>query len=247
MPTVENWDWSTPAGVDIYNGPCFGSICTWFVSGKNGEEFVVVKQEKMCRMTSVVKMLFCVTNTGEVPLERFSLIHGVDPDQDIQNHNLYPTQNDVVSDGHLAKALGVRSGLTIAYGLCDSKRQQVGFTNWSQAAAPVLYDPNGNYSDITVHCITRYDIIKPYQSKAFKFYVLFDSKETAITIEELYKQTVNKCCCCDLSNKIDLPDGPPGGGGSSDDKALVDSIKERVLAGEESEELTRLLPAAGAP
>lgn len=234
------WEWATPAGVDIYSGSCFGSIVTWFVKGKNGEHFVVVKQEKMCKGSSVVKMKFCVTNIGEVPLERFSLTHGVDPDQDIAGFGLYTTQNDVVSNGHLATALGVNSGLTIGYGLCDSVRQQVGFTNWDTAAAPQLYDPNGAYQDITVHCITRYDVILPYQSRAFKFYVLFDTKESAITIEELYRSAVKACCCCDLSKRIELPDGP-GGGGHGDPDAIVDDkdaatrelLRERILRGED--------------
>ena len=244
-----SWDWVTPAGVDIYSGSCFGSITTWFVTGQKGERFCVVKQERMCKGDTYIKMKFSVTNLGDVPLQRFSLIHGVDPDQDIQNFSLFPTRNDVVQQGHLAKALGVKSGLTIAYGLCDSFRQQVGFTNWSTAATPTLYDPNGNYSDITVHCITRYDVIDAFQSRTFKFFVLFNSRKSRQTIEELYKKAVNACCCCcDLSKEIKLPDGPPNRGiiiGA--DAALVEAVKERVLSGEESPELKELLPILAAP
>ena len=205
----------------------------------------------MCKNDKYVQMKFRVTNLSEMALNNFTLAHGVDPDPDYENFELWGTVNDVIEDGHLAVAHGNYSGKMIAYGLCDSYRQRVGFTNWDVAANPQLYDPNGDLDDITVHCVTRFNVIQGYQSRVFKFYVLFDEKLSRDKIEDIYNKAIKSCCCCcDLTNEISLPDGPPSGGHgpkSEDEIALIEVIKLRILAGESHQELKEFFPLLAHP
>ena len=93
------------------------------------------------------------------PIEKLSLMHAVDPDQDWEPFGVFPTLNDVIypgGSGLFAEATGPRSCKTFGYGICttkndDGSQEEVGFGPWTSTTPTTLKDPNGQMADETLH------------------------------------------------------------------------------------------------
>ncbi|MFT4622367.1 MAG: hypothetical protein ACI8PZ_001023 [Myxococcota bacterium] len=153
----------------------------------------VEKTERWTDSASVLVVSYRVENTGRSPISNVRLSHGVDWDQDYTRFFTYPTANDVRDDGWLALSAGPDSGLTLAFGVCDPRHQQVGFSAWDVSADPVLSDPDAGVADETMHVRTVVaDELAPGEAAEFQFLVVYGTTAGAATA--LYESQVGGLC-----------------------------------------------------
>lgn len=93
------------------------------------------------------------------PISNLTVMHAVDPDQDLQPFSTFQTFNDVIFNGGsglFAEAVGPQSCKTMGYGICQTRNSdgdfdEVGFTRWIRTTPAPLTDPNGQLRDDTMH------------------------------------------------------------------------------------------------
>ena len=142
---------------------------------------------------------YVVTNTSSTTdVTNFRLMHGMDPDQDYDLYATFNTENDyrdadgdgtndiVVSEGPL-------SNWTIAYGLCDTAKQDGGHTGWDADADASFSDDNGTSADDTMHIRHRETKIKAGDTISFSF--LMGWATNLSSVETGYVSARSSCSC----------------------------------------------------
>lgn len=141
-----------------------GSTTVW-----NSGDLRIMKQESWYRENdpAVMKIDVVVTNEGCEPVNEFIFMHAVDPDQDIQYYYDFGTLNDVLPSGDLVISAGRTS--TVAYGRCDSVKQDLGHTGWSSDPFANFYDGDISFRDDTMHFRHVENVINAGETIRFSF------------------------------------------------------------------------------
>ena len=123
-------------------------------------------------------------------------MHAVDPDQDVRDYGEYRTLNFVVPSGDFVFSAGVQNPgqpTTVAYGRCDSVKQNLGHTRWSRD--PFAYFDRGPYfRDDTMHFRHVEDVI--YAGETIRFSFVFIAAEFPYLAYSAYLDYVDTQCDC---------------------------------------------------
>ena len=169
-----------------------GSTTVW-----NSGDLRIMKEESWYREKdpAIMKIDVVVTNEGCEPIKEFIFMHAVDPDQDIQDYGDYRTFNDVFPSEDFVFSAGRDSA--VAYGRCDSVKQDLGHTWWSTSPFASLYDRNLLHSDETMHLRHVEDVIYPGETIRFSFvFIAADDFPAAYSAYSDYVDT--QCDCGEL-------------------------------------------------
>ena len=166
-----------------------GSTTVW-----NSGNLRIMKQESWYKKNdpAVMKIDVVVTNEGCEPVNEFIFMHAVDPDQDIQYYNDFRTLNDVLPSGDIVISAGRSS--TVAYGLCDSVKQDVGHTWWSSDPFANFYDGDLSLRDDTMHFRHVEDVISAGETIRFSF--VFIAARCLSTVYFTYHDYIDTQCDC---------------------------------------------------
>ena len=149
--------------------------------------------------SKIVTLAFVVENTGGSTISNFRLIHGYDPDTDYNRYSTFNTYNDRSSDNLFVQAVAPYSSLTVAYGVCDSAKQDVGITGWDADADATLRDDGGSSGDNTIHWRHRETTINPYETIDFAGLAVFGvSAADARSQYDDNRDTLCDTVVCDL-------------------------------------------------
>ncbi len=184
----------------------------------------VVKTETWDDGGKIVQIWFTVTNDGSAEVTDFRIHHAVDPDQErCDSSDTATTYNDVMDlDGDgvddWVEAVGGSSGNTVAYGLCDPTRQDLGITNWEEDVDATFNDQEGGGYDHTIHWRHSHETIEAGETVEFGALFVFDSSDT--DAQTAYLDNVDDLCARDADGdgyvNVDL-----GGDDCDDDDAAV--------------------------
>jgi|LGVE01.1.fsa_nt_gb hypothetical protein len=166
-----------------------GSTTVW-----NSGELRIMKEESWYRGKDpgVMKIDVVVTNEGCEPVREFIFMHAVDPDQDVEDYRDFRTFNDVLPSGDLVVSAGRDS--TVAYGRCDSIRQDLGHTGWSTDPFVGFYDGNLLFRDDTMHFRHVEDVI--YAGETIRFSFVFIAAEDIPAAYFAYLDYIGTQCDC---------------------------------------------------
>ncbi len=165
-----------------------GSTTVW-----NSGNLRIMKQESWYKENdpAVMKIDVVVTNEGCEPVEEFIFMHAVDPDQDRRDYNDFRTLNFVVPSGDIVISAGLWGLTTVAYGRCDSVRQDLGHTRWS--TDPFAYFDNGTYfRDDTMHFRHVEKVIDAGETIRFSF--VFIAAKDFPTAHSAYLDYIDTQC-----------------------------------------------------
>ncbi len=158
----------------------------------------VVKTETWDDAGKVVQVWFTVTNDGSADVTSFRIHHAVDPDQErCTSSDTATTYNDVTDlDGDgvddWVEAVGGSSGRTVAYGICDPTRQDVGITNWEEDVDATFLDQDGSGYDYTIHWRHSHGTIVAGETVEFGGLFVFDSTDS--DAQTAYLDNVDSLC-----------------------------------------------------
>lgn len=174
-----------------------GSTTVW-----NSGNLRIMKQESWYKENdpAVMKIDVVVTNEGCEPVEKFIFMHAVDPDQDIQYYNDFRTLNDVLPSGDFVISAGRTA--TVAYGCCDSVKQDVGHTWWSQDPFANFYDGDLSLRDDTMHFRHVEDVISAGETIRFSF-VFIAARNLSIAYFAYLDYIDTQCDCGESIEMID--------------------------------------------
>ncbi|MCF6362721.1 MAG: hypothetical protein L3J88_05120 [Gammaproteobacteria bacterium] len=240
------WDLQVPI-VGHTSGSGFGNVGSTTVW--NAGDLRIMKEESWHENGHVMKIDVTVTNECCEDVKDFVFMHAVDPDQDIADFGDNRTLNDVVPSQNFVMSAGLKSGLTTSYGVCDSKKQDIGHTNWNPSPYNAFTDQNFSLKDDTMHIRHREPLIKAGETVRFTF--MFYVSDGIISAFHDYNNYVKKVCDCELkltSRKyISLAESDEI---SSLDKVLAGAYEEDfayILKREEQLKKIRNLRATGKP
>jgi hypothetical protein len=159
----------------------------WGAAGRGYEDGISLARESQALIIDIT-----VTNLGCRDSD-FVLMHGVDPDQDVQAAGDFTTCNDTVPSQNFVFSEGTKTGIVTGYGRCNDGLERVGHTVWDpDANGGAFSDENYTRNDYTQH-INHKDTVPAQQSVTFKFiFVSAISKDHAL---KRYYETREEVCC----------------------------------------------------
>ncbi len=157
----------------------------------------VVKTETWDDSGRVMQVWFTVTNDGTADVTDLRMMHAVDPDQErchTSSANSYNDVMDLDSDGvdDWVEAMAISSTDTVAYGLCDPTRQDVGITYWEEDVDATFSDQDGASYDYTIHWRHTHDTIAAGETVEFGALFIFDATNTDAQVA--YLDNVDSLC-----------------------------------------------------
>lgn len=159
----------------------------WGAAGRGYEDGIGLSRESQALIIDIT-----ITNLA-CSDQDFILMHGVDPDQDVQSFGDFSTCNDTVPSDNFVFSEGTGTGIVTAYGRCDDGAERVGHTRWDPDASGATFsDDNYTRADNTQH-INHRGSVPAQESVTFQFiFVSAVSKEAAL---KQYYQTREEVCC----------------------------------------------------
>ena len=212
-----NWSggsfgWSTISTTDLSEG-----TLNHISHVMNMGSLRITKDEIWEDSSKIVTLAFVVENTSSSTISNFRLIHGYDPDTDYNRYGTFSTYNDRSSDNLYVQAVAPYSNYTVAYGVCDPSKQEVGITGWDSDADAYLRDDGGSSGDNTIHWRHRETSIGPYETVLFSGLAVYGTN--AVDARNQYDSLGDEACngaVCDLDE--DGYERPECGGMDCDDE-----------------------------
>lgn len=159
----------------------------WGAAGRGYDDGISLSKESQALVIDIT-----VTNLGCRDAD-FVLMHGVDPDQDVQSFGDFTTCNDTVPSKNFVFSEGPQTGIVTGYGRCDDGAETVGHTVWDpDASGGTFNDENFTRNDYTQH-INHKDSVAAQESVTFKF--IFVSAVTKADALKRYYVTREEVCC----------------------------------------------------